>query len=238
MVAEIIKGSKRVENLNHIGLAELILTTGWYMWWECRKLTHAETVQKPAISVVAIAMLASNYQSAAKKTTKVRMGWTKPPENYLMLNVDASYNQERSTGSTGAVIRDSNGQFIAAAARYFEHVLDAPMAEALALREGLGLASQIGCNRLMVQTDCMEVVEIMKQQGMFATASGPIYEECVQGWQDFVSISIDHVHREANTLAHEIAREAMVSKSSCNWVDEPPSIILEALVNDVSLFGD
>jgi hypothetical protein len=79
----------------------------------------------------------------------------------------------------------------------------------------------------------MEVV-----QGMSATASGPIYEECVQGWQDFGSISIDHVHREANTVAHEIAREAMASKLSCNWVDEPPSFILEALVNDVTLFGD
>ena len=110
------------------------------------------------------------------------------------------------------------------------------MAEALALREGLGLASQIGCNLLMVQTDCMEVVETMKQQGMSATASGPIYEECVQGWQDFGSISIDHVHREANTVAHEIAREAMASKLSCNWVDEPPSFILEGLVNDVTIF--
>jgi hypothetical protein len=78
VVAEIIKGSKRVENLNHIGLAELILTDGWYMWWERRKLTHGETVQKPARSAVAIATLASNYQSAAKKTTKARVGWSKP----------------------------------------------------------------------------------------------------------------------------------------------------------------
>jgi len=78
----------------------------------------------------------------------------------------------------------------------------------------------------------------MKQQGMSATASGPIYAECVQGWQYFASISIDHVHREPNTVAHKIAREAMTSKSSCNWVDKPPSIILEAFVNDVTLFGE
>jgi hypothetical protein len=74
----------------------------------------------------------------------------------------------------------------------------------------------------------MEVVDTMKQQGMSATASAPIYEECVQVWQDFASISIDHIHREVNTEAHEISREAMVSKVSCNWVDGPPSIILES----------
>jgi hypothetical protein len=53
-----------------------------------------------------------------------------------------------------------------------------------------------------------------------------------------VSISIEHCNREANKVAHEVARLAMASKLSCNWVDEPPSFILEALVNDVTLFGD
>jgi hypothetical protein len=33
-------------------------------------------------------------------------------------------------------------------------------------------------------------------------------------------------------------REAMASKLSCNWVDEPSSFILEDLINDVILFGD
>jgi len=77
----------------------------------------------------------------------------------------------------------------------------------------------------------------MKRQRISATANGPIYAECDQVWQDFALISIDQIHPEANTVAHEIAREAMASKLSCNWIDEPPGIILEALVNDVSLFG-
>jgi len=155
-----------------------------------------------------------------------------------LLNVDASYNQDRGIGSTGAVIRDSSGSFIAAAARFIEHVQDAPMAEAMALREGLLLVQQIGCSRLMIQSDCLEVVETMKQDGISATASAPVYDECVQLWQDFVSISIEHCNREVNKVAHEVARLAMASKLSCNWVDELPSFILEALVNDITLCGD
>ena len=155
-----------------------------------------------------------------------------------MLNVDASYNQDRGIGSTGAVIRDSSGSFIAAAARFIEHVQDAPMAEAMALREGLLLAQQIGCNRLMIQSDCLEVVETMKQDGISATAILNRYDECSQLWQDFVSISIKHGNREAHKVAHEVARLAMASKLSCNWVNELPSFILEALVNDITLFGD
>ena len=43
---------------------------------------------------------------------------------------------------------------------------------------------------------------------------------------------------EFNKVAHEIARVAIQSKLSCNWVDEPPSFILASLVNDVMLFED
>jgi hypothetical protein len=164
VVAEMIKASKQLDALNHVGLAELILTGGWYLWWERRKLVHGDTVQNPTRSAMAIATLTTNYQRAVKKMAKKKEGWKKPPEGNLLLNVDASYNQDRGTGSTGAVIRDSSGSFIAAAARFIEH----------------------GCNRLMIQSDSLEVVETMKQDGISATTSAPVYDECAQLWQDFV----------------------------------------------------
>jgi hypothetical protein len=34
IVEEIIKRNERVPLLDGIGLAELILTAGWYIWWE------------------------------------------------------------------------------------------------------------------------------------------------------------------------------------------------------------
>ena len=64
------------------------------------------------------------------------------------------------------------------------------------------------------------------------------YDECNQLWQDFVFIAIEHCNREANRVADEIARVAITSESSCIWVDEHPSFILEALVNDVTVPGD
>ena len=54
--------------------------------------------------------------------------------------MDASYNSDRGTGSTGAIIRDFSGSFTAASSSFIEHVVDASMAEVIALREGLLLA--------------------------------------------------------------------------------------------------
>ena len=53
-----------------------------------------------------------------------------------------------------------------------------------------------------------------------------------------LSCSIEHCNRDINVVAHEVARVVMESELNCIWVDEPPSFILEHLVNDVILFGD
>jgi len=220
-----------------VGFAELILTGSWYLWWERRKFVHEGTVQNPTRSAVAIASLTINYLRATKKTVKVKSGWKKPPEDFLMLNVDASFNYIRSTGSTGAVLRDSAGSFVAAAANFFEHILDAPMAEAMALREGIALTQLIGCCKLVIHSNSQGVVETMQQGGSSATASAPIFEDCAYRMEDS-SCSIEHCNRDINVVAHEVARVVMESELNCIWVDEPPSFILEHLVNDVILFGD
>jgi hypothetical protein len=56
---------------------------------------------------------------------------------------------DSGSGSTGVVIRDLTGARVAVAPRYFPRVLDAPMAEAYALREGLLLAQHIGVINLL-----------------------------------------------------------------------------------------
>ena len=110
-------------------------------------------------------------------------------------NVDAGYDETKGSGCTGAVIRDSTGGFIAASHSYIPHVLDAAMAEATALRDGLLLAQLIGCSRVEFQSDCMEVVTTMQEGFFLATAAGTIYDECYLYWKDFHSISISHCIR-------------------------------------------
>ena len=61
-----------------------------------------------------------------------------------------------------------------------------------------------------------------------------IYEECKMLWQDLSLIFIEHGNRDMHRVAHNLATLAIQSKHTCIWVDEPPSFILEALVNDVT----
>lgn len=227
-----------VSSMNYVGFAELVLTGGWYIWWGRRQLVHGENIQSPARSALSIATLTSNYMRSRKKTARRNEVWKRPPEGKLMINIDASFDINSGSGSTGVIIRDVAGGCLAAAQSFLAQVVDAPMAEAHALEEGLLLEQLIGAQRLIFQTDCMEVVDTMKNGGFSATAATTIYDECIAMWRDLVAVHIQHCNRAANQVAHELARIALSLKNSCIWLDEPPTFILEHLVNDVTCLSN
>jgi ribonuclease HI len=94
----------------------------------------------------------------------------------LMVNINTGFAAR--CGSSGVIIRDLRGDFVAASMNFLPSVLDAHMAEAYALKEGLCLVQHIGCTNFIVQSDCLEVVETIKDGSFSASAAAPIFEEC------------------------------------------------------------
>jgi hypothetical protein len=66
--------------------------------------------------------------------------WSKPEPRFTKLNVDASYHADVGAGSTGAILQDFQGRFIAASSSFIPHVATPVMAEAIAMKQGLALA--------------------------------------------------------------------------------------------------
>lgn len=55
------------------------------------------------------------------------------------------------------------------------------MAGANACLQGIMLANQLGCQKVIVQSDCMEVINTLNNGGSTSSAAAPIYEDiCVQ----------------------------------------------------------
>jgi ribonuclease HI len=227
---------KKSPLMPELGLKELITIACWYIWWERRKIAHDEKVQKPAKSAQAIAAIALNYWRALKKNARDRsLGWEKPKEDYVKLNVDAAFSPDSCSGATGAVIRDEKGVFIAGSSCGIEHIGDATMAEARAVRDGLLLAGQLGCNKVEVESDCMEVIETMMDNGNSAGVAAAIFEECAFLARGFSKVSFSFCPRESNHVAHRLAASAS-GYQSVVWIDEPPDCIGAELANDVNLF--
>jgi hypothetical protein len=65
-----------------------------------------------------------------------------------------------------------------------------------------------------------------------------IYDDCNTIWSGFQDISIEHCSREANQVAHNLARRAGQHRQNCTWVDEPPNFILDLVINDVTILDE
>jgi hypothetical protein len=124
-------------------------------------------------------------------------------------------------GSIGAIIRDSSGAMVVASNNFISHVVDAPMAKAYALKEGLMLAQHVGCNWVIVQSNYREVVDITGDGEFTANSTAAIYDDCNTIWLGFREISIELCGRETNQVAHELAKRSMISKNYCIWDDDP-----------------
>ena len=44
IIEEVLRRGETVDHLG-VGFSELILTGGWYLWWERRQLVHGENIQ-------------------------------------------------------------------------------------------------------------------------------------------------------------------------------------------------
>ena len=84
---------------------------------------------------------------------------------FVKLNVDAFFDHDLLRGTVGASLIDDNGRFIIGENWRIDCCAGVLTAEALALRFGLFLAQKAGCNRLVVNSDNMVVIEIMKNGG-------------------------------------------------------------------------
>jgi ribonuclease HI len=161
--------------------------------------------------------------------------WTRPKPRYLKLNVDASYCAVTSAGVVGAVIRDYTGNFMGAKCTHIPHVQSAQMAEAMSLRESLQMAEELGCHRVEAESDSSETIQACTGEQRWWCSAAAIYADCVDIASKIGDITFRRCPREANKAAHEMAHYSFSNNISCNWVDEPPSFLLNKLTNDVTI---
>jgi ribonuclease HI len=149
--------------------------------------------------------------------------------------VDASFSAETLAGGTGAVIRDECGHFIAAATWFLPHVSSACSAETLAIRNGLYLASNQGCNKIVVESDCADAIEAVQNAGLHMGQDVAIIAECHQLEFEFGMTMFQHCHREVNEAADTLAKTAFSSRTSAVWDDNAPDFISSYIVNDATV---
>jgi hypothetical protein len=96
------------------------------------------------------------------------------------------------------------------------------------------LAESLGCNHLIAESDSLETIEACSGGQRWWNECSAIFADCVDKVASIGDVEFKFCPREANQVAHELARHSFISKTSCTWDDDPPSFLLDRLLNDVT----
>ncbi|XP_074303016.1 uncharacterized protein LOC141637437 [Silene latifolia] len=161
-------------------------------------------------------------------------GWIPPPGEFVKINVDAGVKEGEGVG-TGIVCRDGNGQVMWGVSQVREVRWEVPVAEAMAILDGLEEAKRRGLHRVVVESDCLQVIEALRRKDQGRSIFSLIIEDILSLSSTFISVIWSHTSRINNSVAHVLAhfRQGSVGKSV--WDELLPPRADSAVTFDLSL---
>ena len=208
----------------------------WSLWNTRNDYHHRKKPINPALAIDwamdACYHLLIVQQNTRRGPTTRADNWQPPPAGVVKLNCDSGFLAAEMKGSTGAVLRTSDGSFLAASARWLYSTSSALVIEAEACCDGLCLALNMGEIRDMImETDSLQLVSLWNSRRQQLLEIAVILQDREEMVQSLTSFCFAHVKRSANNVAH-LCKQASQSRPSLLWQDHPPSFLLSSLQSD------
>ena len=158
-------------------------------------------------------------------------GWRPPEEWEIKINTDGSVALEARRGGVGGVAR-SHSTFRAAWCKPYQGITDPLISETLAIRDGVIFAKLRGYEKVVMESDCLEVVNLWNSRHDDRTVVAPILSEILEHSISFKSFCIQYISRTANYPTHLCARHASTLDVTECWFDSAPGIIVTSFLAD------
>lgn len=80
--------------------------------------------------------------------------------------------------------------------------------EAMAVKEALSWIDAMQWGKVVLVSDCLVIVQAIRSQTPMRSQFGSVIEDCRKYLRRLNKVSLFHVKRSANMVAHELARES------------------------------
>ncbi|KAJ1404607.1 Ribonuclease H-like superfamily [Sesbania bispinosa] len=146
----------------------------------------------------------------------------------MLRSTDLLEDSHRQNAFTGGVLRDDNGQWIAGFSCR-EGVGSILFTELRAVLRGI----QLAWHKLICESDSVEVVRLLH---LSTVPDGLPCKELlltIRGWMNkFTELQVTHVLREANMVAHSLAKSILLGNEDFRLWHSPPSELCDLLAKD------
>jgi hypothetical protein len=126
---------------------------------------------------------------------------------------------------------------MAAGAGQLEHVSDALHSEGLAMLHVVNAAFQLGCNRIMVETDSMVLKQAVTTDAYDLSQLGALFGDIkFQLRAGLSDVSVTHCKCLCNQAAHSLAvlGTGMYAGSCEVWLGQFPNFVTDCVAGDLS----
>ncbi|XP_074314845.1 uncharacterized protein LOC141651016 [Silene latifolia] len=131
-------------------------------------------------------------------------GWRKPRQGWSKINVDAGWREGVGLGF-GVVCRDDEGRVKWGVTIQKREEREIQALEAEAVLVGLQEARREDLTKVVIESDCLTVIEDVKRKKQGRSDIFLIYDEIHNLCSHFVSVEFSFAKRLSNRVAHELA---------------------------------
>ncbi|XP_074351999.1 uncharacterized protein LOC141691158 [Apium graveolens] len=134
--------------------------------------------------------------------------WKIPDRDTIKINVDAAIFKNENRFGHGFSARDYTGKLIEARSVCRFGRVKADLAEALAFKEVLSWVKTKQWNKVIIETDCIKVVQALRSSVSLVSTFGLFISDCKQLLHDIADAEFCFIKRSANRVAHCLARQS------------------------------
>ena len=216
---------------------ELFLVQSWLIWSQRNTVVHGGKMKDPRwLNKRAWDYLNEFQQSQDQLNPQLQRSttntWVAPTDPVYKLNFDAAIFKELNCSGVGVIIRNANGEVMAAMSAKGPPVEDSEVAETLACRKAMEFAIDAGFSELLIEGDNVAVMSSLSHGGPNLSRIGHVVQDIQWLATGLRWAQFSHVKRSANSVAHVLARYAKNVVEEMIWLEETPPPAVEALFLD------
>ena len=134
--------------------------------------------------------------------------WQAPVQHAYKVNFDGAIFAEEGLAGLGVVIRNDHGLIMASLTQQIPLPGSVIEVEVLAARKALELTIELGFDNITLERDSEVLINSLAKGGNSLAHYGHLLADTHVLMTRFSSLSLSHVKRNCNSLAHALARRA------------------------------
>jgi ribonuclease HI len=160
-------------------------------------------------------------------------GRFKPQADWIKCNVNCALFETEGKFGVGICFQNNLGHLIQAHSMVFPSISTAAKGEATALQQALQIALDLGLNRVVFETDCQLVVNVVLSNNTYVNEVRSLLSNCrALFFFSNASYALAYVMRQANRVTHNLAR-VFILHASPSIFNHPPHCIDSIILDEI-----